>query len=1197
MTKRTSYHPGSRLCAFLLAALLLLIEVSMAIPPTPEAIAKWKSEGIFEKKMANLRAFKDAGGCTPAEPSALTRARSVQRSATDVAAIDTIRAVVLLVDFSDWVWDGQSIAATPADFDSLLFSDRGVDAIHNPSGSLTDFYMENSYGTVYIQGEIYGWYRMPNTYAFYVGDNDGLSMGSQLARDAVFAANGDVDFSRFSVDGSNVDGVVIVHPGAGAESGVYGIWSHKSNISGSPILDGVRLGPYTINPEESGGSLTNIGVFTHEYGHVLGLPDLYDTDYEPATSEGMGGWSLMAGGSYNGGSRYPSSLDAWCKKQLGFVTVINVSANLDSVAFPAVEWNPVVYQIKDTNTVTAKEYWLVENRQPYGFDVALPGHGLCIYHIDENVFSNNNYLRYMVAMEQADGLNGLALAGSGGDAGDPFPGSYNKREFTDQSTPNSRGNVGNKLTEVGVWSISDPDSIMYADLDFTFSRPDIVYTGTDSLVVSDVAGGDGDGFVEPGETIEVKCRLKNTLRNAYNWRMEVSTDNPDVQFINNHTPQSSQLLRTVLSVVTNNPVTFTLLPGAAPTISDFTLTITADSVNGSGDERYREVFTFRQALGTPNILIVDDDAGASAETDLSLAFNDLRMPQAIHHKTSGTPSAALLGQYDYVFWMSGLKPTGILTAGDVASMKSYMDAGGNLVLASATAAAQLHVLDSAFLRDYFKVRFRDSVTYANFFYGVAGNPLSEDTRYVYAPGTPSAMKKVTRINPADDGILAFELSAVFSGTPYLGHCGVMYSGSYKSLFLTFPLEMVSISDTAGGYAHRDTLTARILRFFDDSTFSVSAPEVTRLVAVGENQTHVLNNTPNLAWSYFAIGVNTQDSAEIEVGTDNDWAAAELWDPSIFVSVDTFTAYGGSALSDGGTYYMRVRSHNGFAWSDWYQSSIRLNSSPGTPSLVSPSDGSMVTATPAFLTAQTVTDTEGDVITYQFGIYFDSALTSQEVVLNQTTPTCDISSQTLPENFRHWWRVRAYDGFEYSAWSSANYFWLNLYQNAPSAPSSLVPNAPTGLPIFDLKPTFQWSASVDFDPLDTVRYTVQVDEDPLFGSPLSSPELLGTSYQFPDSLPFGSRFYWRVLARDRGSLSSNSYAASFWTWRLGDLNHSHTTDLSDLSLMIALLTVPGMTVSPPFIADLSGDCRADLTDLSSMIAYMTIPGGITLKPGC
>jgi hypothetical protein len=50
-------------------------------------------------------------------------------------------------------------------------------------------------------------------------------------------------------------------------------------------------------------------------------------------------------------------------------------------------------------------------------------------------------------------------------------------------------------------------------------------------------------------------------------------------------------------------------------------------------------------------------------------------------------------------------------------------------------------------------------------------------------------------------------------------------------------------------------------------------------------------------------------------------------------------------------------------------------------------------------------------------------------------------------------------------------------------------------------------------------------------------------------------------------------------------------------MIALLTVPGMTVSPPFIADLSGDCRADLTDLSSMIAYMTIPGGITLKPGC
>lgn len=1191
-----NYYAGSRLTFFVFLAVLLLIEASLAVPPSPEAIAKWKSEGIFEQKMANLRAFKEAGGCAPEEPSVLERIHRVKPASTGTA-VDTVMAVVILVDFSDWVWDAQSIAATPADFDSLLFSNRDTDPIHNPTGSMTDFYLENSYGSTYIKGEIYGWYRMPNTYAYYVGDNDGLSMGSILARDAVFAANNDIDFSRFASDGQNVDGVVIVHPGAGAESGAYGIWSHKSQISGSPILDGVRLGPYTVNPEESGGGLTPIGVFTHEHGHVLGLPDLYDTDYDPPTSEGLGGWSLMAGGSYNGGSRYPSSLDAWCKKKLGFVTVVDVTTNLDSVAFPAVEYNPVVYQIKDTNIVSGREYWLVENRQPYGFDVALPGHGLCIFHVDENVSSNNNYLRYMVALEQADGLNGLALGGSGGDAADPFPGSTNNRAFHDQSVPNSKGNVGNKVTEVGVWDITDSDSIMYADLDYTFSRPAIVYTGSDSLVISDAAGGDGDGFLEPGETVEIRCRLKNSMRNAYNWRMEVTTDNPDVQFINNHTLQSSQLLKSVASVVTNNPVTFTVAPGTTPTISDFTLTITADSVNGSGDEAYSQVFTFQQSVGMPNILIVDDDAGAAVELELSRSFNGLRLPQAMHHKTSGSPSAATLSQFDYVFWMSGQKPTGVLTSTDVANMKSYLDGGGNLVLASATAAAQLHVLDSAFMRDYFKVRFRDSVSYANFFYGVPGNPLSENTRYVFAPGTPSNMKRQQRINPTDDGLLAFETTNLFTGTPYLGHAGVMYSGSYKTVFLSFPIEAMSYTDTAGGYAHRDTLTSRILRFFDDSTFTVSAPEVTRLVAVGENQTHVLNNTPTLAWSYFAAGLNTQDSAEIEVGTDTDWLTAELWDPSMLVGPDTTVVYGGSSLADGSTCYLRVRTHNGFAWSDWYQSSLVFNSSPGIPSLLSPAEGGVITGTPALLTIQPVTDNESDPITYQYGVYYDSAATSQAALVNSGSTSLDIAPQNLTENFHYFWRVRAYDGYEYSSWADVRSFWLDQFPSTPSAATGLAPNAPTGLPVFALKPSLSWSPSIDFDPMDTVKYTIELDDNAGFSSPLTAADLLSSPHQFTDSLAFGTRYYWRITARDRGGLMSTSVTASFWTWRLGDINHSHNTDLTDLSMLISYLTGGGATIEPKLVGDVTGDCKIDLTDLSKMVAYMTVPGSATFVPGC
>ena len=72
---------------------------------------------------------------------------------------------------------------------------------------------------------------------------------------------------------------------------------------------------YTMEPEENGsGQPIEVGVFSHEFGHFIGLPDLYDTDY---SSGGMGLWCLMASGSYAGGSDYPAHMNVWCKMKLG----------------------------------------------------------------------------------------------------------------------------------------------------------------------------------------------------------------------------------------------------------------------------------------------------------------------------------------------------------------------------------------------------------------------------------------------------------------------------------------------------------------------------------------------------------------------------------------------------------------------------------------------------------------------------------------------------------------------------------------------------------------------------------------------------------------------------------------------------------------------------------------------------------------
>ena len=80
--------------------------------------------------------------------------------------------------------------------------------------------------------------------------------------------------------------------------------------------DGDQIYAYLTVPEDA-----RIGVCAHELGHLLfGWPDLYDTDN---TSDGIGNWCLMAGGSWNGGGDTPAHPSAWCKAQQEWVTVVD----------------------------------------------------------------------------------------------------------------------------------------------------------------------------------------------------------------------------------------------------------------------------------------------------------------------------------------------------------------------------------------------------------------------------------------------------------------------------------------------------------------------------------------------------------------------------------------------------------------------------------------------------------------------------------------------------------------------------------------------------------------------------------------------------------------------------------------------------------------------------------------------------------
>jgi immune inhibitor A len=381
-----------------------------------------------------------------------TPLRNIRTAAADRAPLrGQLRVIVVLVDFTD-----KQFEQPGSRFEDLFFSTGQI-----PTGSVTEYYQDVTGGLVSITGQVVGPFTMPQTLAWYANGNYGIGKPSGdaraniLAQDAAKAANATVDFAPYDNDGNGyVDAFIVVHAGEGGEeTGNPGdIWSHKWVLPEEYDADGTKIYAYLTIPENA-----KLGVAAHELGHLLfGFPDLYDIDY---TSEGIGDWCLMSGGSWNGGGDTPAHPSAWCKAQQGWVDVENVTADA-TLTLPDVKTSRTVHRLW-TDGADGQEYFLLENRQQAGFDAGLPAGGLLIWHIDESRESNEDENHYLVALMQADGSRDLELDVNRGDGGDPYPGWSSNTAFTGSSTPASTGYSGQDSL-VAVTEISDSGDTMTA---------------------------------------------------------------------------------------------------------------------------------------------------------------------------------------------------------------------------------------------------------------------------------------------------------------------------------------------------------------------------------------------------------------------------------------------------------------------------------------------------------------------------------------------------------------------------------------------------------------------------------------------------------------------------------------------------------------------------------------------------------------
>ncbi|GEM_PF-5598953 len=324
---------------------------------------------------------------------------------------------------------------------------------YNGTGSFHDYYYQASDGNLSISVDVAGWYLAKEDYLYY-GDDNGDSRAKELVGEAVDAAEAaGIDFSIYDNDGDGyVDNLIVVHSGPGAEEGsqTQYIWSHSWGLGGSARnYDGVTINSYVIQPETRSYGMVGIGVFCHEFGHALGLPDLYDTNDSNGDSEGLGKWALMASGAWLNHERTPALLSAWSREKLGWITPTVISAQGDYSLTPAASGT----QCYKLTTPNSNEYFLLENRYKIGFDEALPGSGLAIFHINSNRSDNSDENNKVSDLEEADGLNQLDDNVNRGDAGDLFPGSSGNTAFNDLSNPDAQ-TYDNKLTGIDIKDIT-----------------------------------------------------------------------------------------------------------------------------------------------------------------------------------------------------------------------------------------------------------------------------------------------------------------------------------------------------------------------------------------------------------------------------------------------------------------------------------------------------------------------------------------------------------------------------------------------------------------------------------------------------------------------------------------------------------------------------------------------------------------------
>ncbi len=431
------------------------------------------------------------------------RSRGLSKQKTSY--IGEKKGLVLLVEFSN----KEMMDTSPKEL-RRMFNENGYDS-NGHFGSVRDYFYDQSYGKFSIKFDVIGPIQLEHTFGYY-GTNKNSLVGSlvdkyvgRMVVETCKIVDDIVNFADYDWDGDGeVEQVYIIYAGYGEATGGNSttIWPHEYSLTGcgmtdeqvGPLtLDGVKIDTYACSNELDGGNgkkMMGIGVACHEFSHCLGLPDLYDVNYNGGF--GMNVWDVMDAGSHSGPKgrgEVPygySAYERWFAGWLDFKEILSTQkiSNINCLSE-----KPEAYIIR--NDGWNNEFYILENHQDKGWfqytGTTTMHHGLMVTHVD---FDQDAWAKNRVNAEKSHQRMSIIPADNDfGDfysfnsksgfspsdedlAGDLFPGIRNVTELSNTSHEDVGGKLFNPNIDGGFFLNKSITNIAENDGAISF---DVIY--------------------------------------------------------------------------------------------------------------------------------------------------------------------------------------------------------------------------------------------------------------------------------------------------------------------------------------------------------------------------------------------------------------------------------------------------------------------------------------------------------------------------------------------------------------------------------------------------------------------------------------------------------------------------------------------------------------------------------------------------